>query len=89
MNVRELCESIKAAFGVAGATMGTGLGTVLDWIPDDIGKLGVLIGAVLSSVLIWNHLRLGRLKYEKAKLENEKLRLEVMALEDKETGHHG
>lgn len=84
MSVKDLFESIKTGFAVSGTTIGTGLGTILDWIPNDIGKLGVLIGAGLSLVLIRKHLRSGKVGYEKTKLENEKLRLEIEAMRNKD-----
>ena len=45
-----LLGDINAAAAAAVATMSTGLGTVLEWIPNDIGKLASLVGVVLSCV---------------------------------------
>lgn len=59
MHVKEhlthLATSPKVATAVTTATAGTGMGTILDLIPDDIGKLAVLVGIVLSSLLIYSH----------------------------------
>lgn len=67
----------KVATGTAGATIGTGLGTALDWIPNDIGKVATLVGIVLSLVLIWNHWRKGRNEEKKNRLEIELLLLQL------------
>jgi len=37
----------------AASTVGTGMGTVLDLIPNDIGKLATVVGMILSSLLIY------------------------------------
>ena len=55
--IQQLVTNTKVASGVAVSTTGSGLGTYLDWIPGDIGKLATLIGIVLSIVLIYSHLR--------------------------------
>ncbi len=73
MSARELVgqamASPKAASVVSAVTTGTGLGTILDLIPNDIGKLATLVGIVLSVVLIQNHWRKGRAEYTKLQLE--------------------
>lgn len=83
MNVQELVTNPKVGQTIAAATTTTGLGTILDWIPDDIGKLATLIGIVLSVVLIRLHwlgvkkqqLELDILKEKEAeRLENARLR---------------
>jgi hypothetical protein len=76
-NLIELAENTRVAGSVAAATTGTGLGTILDLIPENIGKLATLIGIVLSLVLIYTHWRKGRIEYEKT-------RLEIMILKKKE-----
>jgi hypothetical protein len=53
--ISEVIQNPKAAAGVAGLTAGSGAGDWFGWIPHDIGKFGVLIGAVLSTVLIVVH----------------------------------
>lgn len=67
--VDQLSTSPKIALAVSTATAGTGGGTVIDLIPDDIGKLASLVGIILSVVLIYTHLRRGPAEYKKAQLE--------------------
>lgn len=67
--VQEVANNPKVAGIVASSTFGSGLGTVLDLIPDDIGKLATLVGIILSSVLIYTHWRKGRIEYKKTQLE--------------------
>lgn len=82
MSVREglqqLASNPKVASGVSAMTTGTGLGTLLDWIPNDIGKLATVVGIVLSMVLIYSHWRKGRIEYKKTQLE-------ILILKEKET----
>lgn len=73
----ELAQNPKVASAVSTLTTGTGLGTFLDLIPNDIGKLATLVGIVLSSVLIYTHWRKGRIEYEKTQLE-------ILVLKEKE-----
>lgn len=49
-------QSTKTAAGVSTITTGTGVGTMLDWIPNDIGKLATLVGIILSLLLIYVHI---------------------------------
>lgn len=58
-------QSPKTAAGVSTLTTGTGVSTMLDWIPNDIGKLATLVGIILSLLLIYVHL----LAVRKAHLE--------------------
>lgn len=51
----ELATDLKTAAWCATATIGTGLGQLLELIPDDIGKLGTVVGILLSSVLFCYH----------------------------------
>jgi hypothetical protein len=67
--IQAVANSPKIASGVATGTTGTGIGTVLDLIPDDIGKLATLIGIVLSSVLIYTHLRRYAMDSKKNKID--------------------
>lgn len=76
----ELANNPKVATATAGATASAGMGTMLEWIPGDIGKLATVIGIILSTVLIINHYRRGKLiniDVENAKLQHEKLQLEI------------
>lgn len=67
--VEQVVSSPKIAGGVSAVTTGSGVGTILDLIPDDIGKLATLIGIILSLVLIYTHWRRGRVEFEKTRLE--------------------
>lgn len=69
-------ENTKAAVIVSAGTTGSGLGTILDLIPDGIGKLATLIGIALSIVLIRVHLA----NLRKIKAEAEVYRLKADAL---------
>ncbi len=75
--LKEIANNPKVASGVSAMTTGTGLGTILEWIPDDIGKLATLVGIILSCVLIYTHWRKGRIEYSKTKLE-------ILILQEKE-----
>ena len=48
-------QSPKAATVVAAVTTGSGVSTILDIIPADIGKIATLIGIALSIILICTH----------------------------------
>ncbi len=74
MGVVKLLENAKVASFVSITMIATGTGTILDWVPDDIGKLSILIGIVLSCVLIFTHIRKSNLQSEKTKLEIERLK---------------
>lgn len=74
MNAAELTQNVKVAAVTSGMTVTTGMGTILDFIPDDIGKLATLIGATLSIVLIRTHWRKGQIEYDKAHYELETLK---------------
>ena len=89
MSGTTLLNDIKVAWLTGVGTMGTGIGTILEMIPENIGKLATLIGIILSVVLIFTHFRKGLVEYEKTKLEivilkeKEAERLEAAARRDK------
>ena len=80
--VQELVMNPKTAHVTATITAGTGLGTILDLIPNDIGKLATVVGIVLSIVLIRNHWRKGRVEYTKIQLENQLMRQQIAEREE-------
>ena len=80
----EVLNNPKVAVTVASTTMGTGLGTILDFIPDDIGKLTTVVGGILSVVIIYNLLARLSMARKQDKLESQKTSLEVRALQAKE-----
>lgn len=77
MSATNLANDIKVAWLTVTGTVGSGVGTVLEMIPNDIGKLATLTGIILSTVLIYTHFRKGRIEYEKT-------RLEILILKEKE-----
>lgn len=86
----ELAHNPKVAAAVASVTTGTGAGTILDFIPDDIGKLATLVGLVLSVILIRTHLiGLKNVKTESEinKIEKEKSKIELQLLKEKAAKH--
>lgn len=56
--IQELVHNPKVAGSVAAVTAGLGaaIETTISWIPDDIGKLGILLSVILSVILIKVHL---------------------------------
>jgi hypothetical protein len=50
--VTDTLENAKTAHALGAATMGTGFVSVLNLIPDDIGKVAVVVGIILSTVAI-------------------------------------
>lgn len=69
---------------VATGTGGSGLGTWLDMIPNEIGKLATLVGIILSMVLIVMHLRKMRQEARESRLREELLRAQI---DDVKKGH--
>jgi len=49
-------QSPKTAVTVSTVTTGSGVLTVLEWIPQNIGSVASLVGIILSSVMIFIHL---------------------------------
>ena len=52
MSAYDAMTNPKAGALKAGGTISTGLGSWLNYIPDDIGKFATLVGIVLSTVMI-------------------------------------
>jgi len=79
----ELAQNTKTGATVAAGTTATGLGTLLDWIPDDIGKLATLVGIVLSSILIYAHFHKTKafIRHDKFEMERELLELALLRQE--------
>ena len=74
---------IKAAWIVAGAGATTGTASLLDFIPDDIGKLGTMISMALGVVLIASHVIKGIREHRIGKIE---LQLKTRQLDDLNRG---
>lgn len=75
---------MKTAAVVAAGTTGTGLGTLLDLIPDSIGKLATLVGVFLSVVLIYTHLRNAKARARADDIAYERALLELAILREQE-----
>jgi hypothetical protein len=79
--IQELTHNFKVATTAAAATVTTGAGTILEYIPDDIGKVATVVGLVLSVLLFRIHLvtlkqkqldfKITKDEYERAKAERE------------------
>jgi len=75
MTSNDWLGEIKVAIAAIAATAGTGVAKILDLIPEDIGKLAVVVSIVLSSIIIYVQLQ----NVRKTKLE-----IEIMARKEKE-----
>jgi len=60
--VKDAFISTKAGVTVAGATAATGIGTALDWLPENVGWIASLAGLSLTAILSWAAIR--RMKHE-------------------------
>lgn len=72
-----LAEKIRAGALVASATLGTGMASVTEAIPTDVGKIASAVGIALSIVLIYVHLSRERRDRKKSALELELLRRQL------------
>ena len=70
----------RLAAGVAITTTSVGVRNVLNWIPDDIGKLTSLVGGVLTIVLIITHVTVMVRKSRQYKFDAEKQTIELELL---------
>ena len=78
-----LLHDLRLAWASAVAAMGSGAATVMEWIPNDIGRVTSLFALILTIVLIRLHWRNGNARYTQVMLENEKTLLEIEALKEK------
>ena len=79
--MKDIVTSIPAAAVVSTWTMGSGIATILDLIPDNIGKLASVVGIILSVVLIFMHVILGRKRSKKLELEIKIMQAELKKCE--------
>ena len=79
MNVSDSLSDPRVGTVVSTITTGTGVGTVLNWIPSDIGKLASVVGIALSLVLIWLYFKKGLTEIE----DRKKIKLEIELLKAK------
>lgn len=85
MNVVEIAQDIKTAGTVAAGTTASGVGSTFGMIPDDIGKLAALVGAILSAVLIYIHVRKWWLDRRKGRLEVQLLQEQLRKVKGQQT----
>lgn len=86
MSFQEAVNSTKFAAGTIIACLGSSIAGILEWIPEDIAKLGILVTIVFTTILSVKHLRLMRLEERKIEAEiralnrdaNKRTRLEVV-----------
>lgn len=69
-------QDARAGTITAASTVGTGMGTVLDVIPNDIGKLATVVGMILSSLLIYAQV----IKIQRERVGRERDALELAQL---------
>lgn len=76
-------ESPKIASSVTAATVGVGWGTTSNYIPSDIGEVGVVVGIITSAIIVyfqakkaWSSDKLNKLEYKKKEIECYLLRQE-------------
>lgn len=74
----------KTGYVVGTGTTTSGLGTWLDLIPNEIGKLATLVGICLSMVLIVMHLRKMRQDARESLLREELLRAQIEQVRENE-----
>lgn len=72
--LKHVGEDPKAGMAVAATTVGAGAFDLLNWIPDDIGKLGVLLGLVLTVVVVRLQLKRSQLTDLEIELARKKLK---------------
>lgn len=75
--VKEIIKSKTTAASAAVVTGSTSTFHLFGYIPEDIGKFGVLLGSILSATLIIVHVRHSIIEGKKAALEIKQLRLEI------------
>ena len=73
--VGDAAQNPKIAATVSAGTIGSGTLTVLEWIPANIGSIASMVGIVLSSVMIYIHLKQHFLKMKLLQKELEETKL--------------
>lgn len=75
-SINAASQNPKIAATVSTSTIGSGIATMLEWIPLEIGKLSILIGIILSLVLIYTHLKqhVVKMRLMEQELKNRKKR---------------
>lgn len=55
--IERVLTDVKTGATVAAGTVGSGLATLAEKIPVEIGRIATLVGIVLSCVLIFTHIK--------------------------------
>lgn len=69
MSLHEIAQNTKVAIGAIVACLGSSVAAILQWIPEDIGKLGVVATITLTVILSIKHIRMMRLEEKKVEAE--------------------
>ena len=80
-SANEAAHNVKLAASTSLATATTGTITWLEWIPADIGKLATVIGLILSTILIYTHIKKAQRDKELHAIEMAKKTLELEMLQ--------
>jgi len=72
-------QTPKGVYAVTGATGASWILTVLEWIPNDIGKVATLIGLIIA---VW----MFRIQYKKDQRDEERHAIEMELLEKERDG---
>lgn len=73
----EIATDDKTGMATATGTIAVSISTALNWIPDNIGNLGVLMGICLSATLMVVHIRVEIRKTKLDKLREKQLMREI------------
>lgn len=80
-HIAEIATDDRTGTATAAGTIAAGLATSLDWIPANIGNLGVLMGVVLSATLVVVNIRAEIRKTKLDKLQEHMGELRVAEME--------
>lgn len=88
-SVKEVLTSVKTTLSAAGATFVAGMSSVINLIPDDIGKLASAVGVIVTVFLAWLQYRRNKRDAIESELRAEQLRLENEQLTRQLRGEKG
>ena len=81
-NVLEIVQAPRTGVVVGAGTFATGLAKWMEYIPNDIGKLTTLIGALVAIGMFAYHIRKDRRDTRKADIEYEIMKEELKKLRE-------
>lgn len=79
--VLNLIQTPKTAVTISSATIGTGVSTVMEVLPQSFGEVASLVGIILSVVLIYVHLRKSGIETRESEVKIAILKLKKKAIE--------